>query len=138
ADRQGDVLAHREGAQERAFLEEHAELPARVLHLILRGLRDVRPVKNHLARVGVLRADHDAQERRLAAARGAQDDERLALLDGEADVVERDLLPEGLAHVADLDEGAHHITAWSKAATKPSTMMSSTSWVTTESMVFRA
>src|SRR6185436_5862849 len=92
---------------------------------------------HHLARVRFQGPDHDAEQRRLAAARGAEDHEGLALLDREADVVQGDLLAEGLPDVADLDE-RHQSTACMKAATSPSTTISSTSWVTTESIVFRA
>ena len=64
AQAEGDVVGHREPRKERVGLEHHAPVGARALHHA--------PAHRDLARRGRVEARHQAQERALAAARGAQ------------------------------------------------------------------
>src|SRR5919112_56627 len=80
----GDVVVDRERVEERALLEDHPDLLAHGHHLGLGVLGDVLAVNDDAARVGLEEAENQLDGRRLAAARAAEDDLRLALLDGEA------------------------------------------------------
>src|SRR5919108_577142 len=69
-------------------LEDHHHLAPDRAELCTRQLRDVAPVEDDPAAGRVEQAHHAAGHRRLAAARLADDAERLALADGEGDAVD--------------------------------------------------
>ena len=63
----------------------------------------VLTLEEHLAGVGFLEPGDDAQQARLARARGAEEGHQLAGGYGEAHVVDGDEVAELLRHVADFD-----------------------------------
>ena len=81
--RKADVLRHRHVRIERVALEHHRHV---ALARLLRG--DVGAVHRHRAGAHRLQAGEDAQRRRLARARGAEQDEELARPDLEVDAVQ--------------------------------------------------
>jgi hypothetical protein len=86
-DDEADALAR---VQRRVrVLEDHHHLAPDRPHLGAREVRDVAALEDHAAAGRVEQAHHAARHRRLAAARLADDAERLALLDREADAVDR-------------------------------------------------
>src|SRR5262249_55508673 len=93
--REGDVLVDGEVGIESVTLKDHRD-PA----LARRQVVDELAADPDLARGRRLEAGDHAQESRLAGARGAQEDEKLALLRRQVDVVDR---PE-LALLEDLGE----------------------------------
>ena len=106
------VLENRHVPEQRIMLEDESDAaipriaPCRVVS-----------VEQHRSRVGPLEAGNDAQERRLAGARRSQQRQQLALLHGEADVVQRGELPELLREAADFD--AHGNSAAGAASSSP-------------------
>ena len=80
-----DVLEHRPVREEREVLEDGGRRP------LVRARRDERLAVEEDVALGrvVVAADH-AQRRRLAAARRAEQDDVLAVVDVEVDVVDRD------------------------------------------------
>jgi hypothetical protein len=95
-DRLGDLSPDRERRVQRRHrvLEDHRDLaPANVLEIVFGQLRQIRSLEQHLARHDLRGRPRDqAHERerrdRLPAARLADDSERLALVDLEADAVD--------------------------------------------------
>ena len=88
-----DVLGHRLVREQGVRLEDHADAP-------IAGVDVVHDpaVDDDLARGGFLETRDHAQRGRLAAARGADDDDELAFLDGEVEVLHGlDVLAEYLA-----------------------------------------
>ena len=67
------------------------------------GGRGVVAFEDHAAGVGGLQPGYAAQERRLAAARGAEQGDEFAAREVERDIVEGDEIAELLADVLDLD-----------------------------------
>ena len=95
-----DVLEHGHVAEERVVLEDETDLRDR-----RRGrLVTSSSVKQDAtaARIGLLQAGDDAQQRRLARAGRAEQRDQLAAGNVEADVVEREEGPNDLADVAGL------------------------------------
>ena len=90
--REGDVLRHRHVRIERVGLEHHGEL---ALGRRLAG--HVAAVDVDRAAAGVLQPGDQPQQRGLAAARRADEDDELAVLDVEVDVRDDDRRPEGLS-----------------------------------------
>ncbi|MNR17165.1 hypothetical protein D3C85_1338090 [compost metagenome] len=84
--------------EQRVMLEHEADI---ALAHVLRG--GVLPAQHHLASIGALQAGDDAQQRGLAAARGAQQRGQLAFVEVERDVVQRDEIAEMLLYVPDLN-----------------------------------
>src|SRR5262249_39011949 len=95
-DRVGE---HRAPRQEIVTLEHEAAVAARTAHRA--------SVERHLARGGRFEAGDDAQKRRLAAARRADDRNELAALDREIDVLQRLQFAERLAEMGDLELARH-------------------------------
>jgi hypothetical protein len=93
------VLAHREPAEGGIGLEDHAAVAA--------DARDRLAVEEDLARGGGQEAGDGFQDRRLAAARGAEEDDDLAhpglVHDVEGDVAHRLGTPPGAVDVGDRD-----------------------------------
>ena len=84
--------------ERRVVLEDEADVArarGRIGHIAL--------ADHDLAGVGRLEAGDDPQERRLAAAARTEQRRQRAVVDRDADVVERDEVAEALAHVAHLD-----------------------------------
>ena len=81
AQRQADVLRQRHRAPQRAALVEHAEAAQLLLPRLVVGLPEGNAVVEDVAPAGCLQADQVAQQRALAAAAAAHDDEDLAALD---------------------------------------------------------
>ena len=97
ADRLGDLVADRQRrvqARQRVLEDEADLLAAQVAHVVLVHLEDVDPVEDDLAGddpSGRVRDEPGDRQRRhaLAAARLANEPERLAVAELEADVVDR-------------------------------------------------
>ena len=96
----GDVLLHAHVREERVGLEHHVGRP-----LVGRDAGHVLPVDLDPARGRRLEAREHPQQRRLAAARAAEQAEELALVDVEADIVDGGEVAELLADLLDADEG---------------------------------
>jgi hypothetical protein len=94
----GHVVGHRQVGEQRVALEHDA-----VVALGRRQARDVARVLPHLAGALHLEAGDDAQQRRLAAARGAEEADELAAGDAQVDVLQRRESAEGLADVAQFE-----------------------------------
>src|SRR5688572_12302353 len=98
AQAERDVLEDRHVTEKRVVLKHEADaaltnLPAgRIL-----------AVEEHAAAIGRLEPRHDAQQRRLAAARRPEQRDELARAHLEAHVVERREAAEGLRDVADIN-----------------------------------
>jgi hypothetical protein len=97
-----DVAPDAHVREDRIALEDHVDRPP-----VRRLAGHVLPVDQDLPARGRLEPGQHAQERGLAAARGAEEREELALLDREAHVVNGQHVAEPLGDVADLDDGAH-------------------------------
>ena len=87
-----DVVVQRHVREHRVVLEDHRDAPPSRRELGHVALADQDP-----ARVDLLEAGEAAQQRRLAAARRAEQDDELAVGDRQAHVVRGDDLAEGLA-----------------------------------------
>lgn len=100
---EGDVVEDRPPGEERVLLKYHPPLGPRPL--------DGDAVQGHLAAGGPLKAGHDPQEGRLAAAGGAEDADELLLPHREVDLAERleglALHREALRQALDLQERGH-------------------------------
>ena len=100
----GDAQAERhvvgdvEVRKQRRPLEDHVERAP-----VGQDPRDVGIAEQHAAHRGPLEAGDDAQQRRLAAARGPEHRHELALPEGQADVVERHHRAEAVRDVLDGD-----------------------------------
>jgi hypothetical protein len=103
AQREGHVLQHRERVEQRGVLEDHPELLAHAVELVLVEHGEVVAVDPDVARGRLLQADEHAQERGLACARSADDHGRLAAAQVHRDAEEHLRLTEGLAHVVHED-----------------------------------
>jgi len=103
--RQRDVLAERQRGEQRARLKGHAELALQPPQLVFVGAPDVLAVEQHAAGHGMLQADEMPQQRRLAAARGPDDEEALAPAHLEAHVLQHRALGIARHQVLDPDGG---------------------------------
>jgi hypothetical protein len=83
---------------ERVVLEHEGNIAFRCMQIL-----DRLSIKQDIARVDVLEAGDGAQRGGLAAARGAEEDDELAILDREVDVANDVQLAEMLVGVAQLD-----------------------------------
>jgi hypothetical protein len=97
-EREGDVLPHRHVRIERVGLEHHGDAALRRRHV-----GDVDAVEEALAGGDALEPGDHAQQRRLAAARRAEQRGERALVDREADVVDRRHDAVALGHAPELD-----------------------------------
>ncbi len=105
AQREGDVVEHREIGEESAELEQHAEPAPKREQLLGVARVDHLAVDADRAAVDRIDAADQAQQRRLAAARAAEDGGDLAAAEAERDVVQD--RPAGVVaedDVLDLDE----------------------------------
>ena len=78
---EGHVFRHRHVGIERVGLEDHADIA-----LLGRRLVETLAVQAHLAPADLFQAGDHAQQRRLAAAGGADEDHEFAILDAQVDV----------------------------------------------------
>ena len=92
---QQHVVEHREVAEERAALVHHAEGAQERVARGAVGLGDLAPEEADVPAQGRQLPDDMLEEGRLAAAGAAEDEDDLALLDGEGDVAH-----EGIAGIA--------------------------------------
>ena len=102
---EGDVLVHGAVGQQLVVLEDVADVAAQVGHLAVGHLVDVPPGDPHRALLGALLAVHHPQQRALAGARRAHEEDELRLGDVEAGVTERDDL--GRVALGDILESDH-------------------------------
>ena len=120
--------AHRHARIERGVgvLEDHLHALAARAHLVVGERQQVLALEAHLAGRGLDQAQHQAADRRLAAARFAHDGQRLAGLELEIDAVDgadmarhqaEGAAPHGkvLGEAGDFQERAHWITCASGA-----------------------
>src|SRR5205823_940028 len=116
-ERQGDVLRDRAPVVEDRVLEDDPVVA--VLARLARGLA----VDGDLPARRLDQVADDSQERRLAAPRGADQRDELALADLEVDPFHRGRLPEALRDAGDLDHvhttfsGARRTTSFSAITT---------------------
>jgi hypothetical protein len=95
-----DVVPDGHVLERRVVLEDHADAACAGW-----TTRDVLVADQHLARLRLLEPGNDAQERRLAAAAGAEEGGQRALGDSYRNVIEGGVVPEALGHV---DSGDAH------------------------------
>ncbi len=102
------VLLHREPGEERVALEHHAAIGAGTEHRL--------PVELHLAARRVVEPRQDADQRGLAAPRGADDADELAPMHLEVDAIERGHARVVFAELAGQELDAHHHLTLAKLA----------------------
>ncbi|CEI76402.1 Phenol hydroxylase [Pseudomonas aeruginosa] len=106
---EGEVPAHRHVRVQRVGLEDHRQVAFR-----RRGVGDVRAVEGDAAAAGLFEAGDQAQQGRLAAAGGADEDYELAVADVEVDALDDGLAVEAFLQVADLEISHGGIPPWTK------------------------
>ena len=99
---EGHVFKHVQMREQGVALEYGVDVA-----LMGRQAVDVLPHKDNVAAVRGLKTADDAQQRRLAAARRAQQGDKLVVIDVEVDVVEHDLAVKGFCDVLDFDDLFH-------------------------------
>jgi hypothetical protein len=95
---EGHVLAHRHVRVQRVALEDHRDVAVLRLQVV-----DHLAVDHDLAAGDLFQSGQHAQQRALAAARGADQHDELAIGDVEADAVDNLDLAVGLLDVAEAD-----------------------------------
>jgi hypothetical protein len=113
AQRQADVLAHREGAEQAAALEHHAPALAQRQRLPRVERGDVVAEQQHAARARPLQADDLAQQHRLARSAAAGQPEDLAAAHAQVQPVVHGVAAEAGADLLQLDDrggGRVHLT----------------------------
>ena len=98
-----DVVVEVHRAEQRAVLEQHAELLAHLEQLVVGHVRDRLAVHEHVALVGVEQADHVLDADRLAGARRAEDHRDLVLGDAHVEAAQDLVAAERLVDVDELD-----------------------------------
>ena len=93
-----DIVEHIHVRKDRVVLKDDPDSP-----LLRRQQRHVLAADQHPAVIGADEARDHAQCRRLAAARRAEQGEELALLDPQAQVIDRERLAVALSQVRELD-----------------------------------
>ena len=97
---EADVLEDRQMRKDGIILEDHRDAT------VLGGqVIDAAPADPDLSGRGGFQPGDDAQQRGLAAARCAQQDHEFLVRDGQVDVVQGLICPEGLGDILDLDFG---------------------------------
>ena len=105
AERQADILRECHRAPEGSALVENAEPARHELALLVVGAPERLLVEEDVALGGPEQSDQVPQERALAAAAGAHDDENLAASHGEVQIVLDDEIAVGHGQVHDADAG---------------------------------
>src|SRR5258706_10471689 len=138
AHRQRDIVEHRERAEQRAFLEQHAPAVTQLAQLggiaVLQG-----DAKNaHLALGGPFESDHLAQHRGLAAARTADQRHDFAAPNAQVDIAVHDVVAELRPQALDIDHAVIHQLipiSLNMMANTASTIITTVIEVTTELVV---
>src|SRR4030095_8155518 len=94
-ERQADVLRERHRAPQGPALVEHTDLTPEPLALLGGGLREVDVAVEDLALGGFVEPDHVAQQRALAAAAAAHDEEYLAAPDLDVEAAHHHAITQG-------------------------------------------
>ncbi len=100
--READIFGHRHVRIQRVTLKHHRNIALAGL-----GRRDIDAVEEHSAGVGRLEAGQNAQRRRLARARRAEQSEKLAMPDRQIDAVQRGERPVPLDDAFEANVAAH-------------------------------
>ena len=95
----GDIVGDAHVRKDGIALEHHVHRP-----LVWRDTGHILPVDQDMALGRQFEAGDHAQQRRLAAARRAEQHEELACHDVEADVIDRGHLAEAFGDILDLDD----------------------------------
>ena len=106
-ERHADVLERRAIAEQLEVLEDDADVAPHVGDRGVRQFAEVAPGNRQLAAVGALGGEHQAQQRRLARARRAGEQQRVALTDAERDTAQRRHAAEGLPDPVQSNHRAH-------------------------------
>ena len=115
-ERKGDVFGDRERIKQGAGLKDHGDAAANLHQAVFGPIGDVFAGDDHAALVGLEKA-HDVLERyRFAHAAAAHDDAGLSGIDEEADVVEDQMIVEGLRNVAKFDVVVGHVCCAKRSA----------------------
>src|SRR3954453_21999434 len=102
AQRERDVVPQVHGAEQRAVLEQHAELLAHLEQLVVGHARHRLPVHEHVALVGIQQPDHLLDADGLPGARGPEDHRDLVLGDAHVQAAQDLVAPERLVHLDEL------------------------------------
>jgi hypothetical protein len=102
AQRKGDVVQEVHRAEERAILEQDAELLAHLEQLVVGHVRDRLAVDEDVALIGIQQADHVLDAHRLPGARGPEDHRDLPLGDAHVQAAQDLVAAEGLVDVDEL------------------------------------
>ncbi len=100
--REGHVFKHVQVGEERVALEDGVDVALVRGHIV-----DTLAHEDHVALVRGLKAADDAQRRGLAAARGAEQGEKLIVIDIEIDMVEHYFAVKSLGDVLELHDLFH-------------------------------
>ncbi len=111
---EADVLRHVHVRVERVALEHHRDVA-----VLGQRVRDVAAVDVHRALGGFVQPGDDVQERALAAARGADEDEKVAGHDLDVDALENVHVAVAAADVADRE--CAHVQPFTAPAVRPRT-----------------
>ena len=96
AEGKGNVLLDRHRIEEGRALEQHADLLANLLHLLVLQFRDVAPVVEDFPLLGLVEADEAFEQHGLARPRLPDDEVVDARLEGAVDALEHRLFAERL------------------------------------------
>src|SRR6266516_4803853 len=102
-DAEADVLVDGVGVEQRAVLEDVADLAAQLGELLALEVRDREPVHDHVARVGLDQADDVLEQDALPHSGGPQQRHRLPLAHAEVHVVQDHVVQETLGDLLQLD-----------------------------------
>src|SRR3954452_12233214 len=103
AQRERHVVVDVHRAEERAVLEQDAELLAHLEEVVVAHVRDRLAVHQDIAVVRVEQADHVLDADGLAGSGRAQDHRDLVVRDAEVETVQDLVAAEGLVHIDELD-----------------------------------
>src|SRR3954454_20015461 len=111
AQREGDVVVEVHRAEQRAVLEEDAELLAHLEQLGVLHVRHRLAVDEDVALVGIQQADHVLDAHRLPRARRAEDHRDLVVGQAHVQAAQDLVAAEGLVHVDELHRVAGAVRA---------------------------
>src|SRR5205085_3069151 len=109
AERKGDILFHRHRIEKRAALEQDADFGADCGQLPFAEPDDVFPLDPNLPGVRLHQPDQVFQQHALPTAAAPDDNERLALRDGQVDAAQDFLAPDPLHEPAHVDHGGGRV-----------------------------
>jgi hypothetical protein len=111
AERERDVVVDVHRPEQRAVLEQDAELLAHLEQIVVAHARDRLTVDEHVALVRVEQADHVLDADRLTRAGGPEDHRDLVVRKAEVEAVQDLVATEGLVHVDELDRVSRALRA---------------------------